>query len=217
MPAESPRHLVLSRLRDEIRRIERRPARRSGSLACGQEEIDRQLPGGGFPRGAITEVCGGPASGKTRVALAVLRALEDHALAAFVDGRGELYPPALRALGVDLARLLIVRPVPRQARDERRGEPDPMFAGLWAAEALLGSGAFDAVAIDVPLVRAPRGLDPALRRVQAAAEKGGAVGVWLSGPDARVRAPAVARVDLDRVERSAASPRATRARAGHAA
>jgi protein ImuA len=196
---------VLAVLRDEIRRIERRPAGRSGSLPCGREEIDALLPGGGFPRGALTELCGGPASGKTGVALAVVRALEENALAAFVDGRGELYPPALRALGVDLARLLIVRPVLREAQDERvlrqarpDSDPDPMFAGLWAAEALLGCGAFDAVAIDVPLVRAVRGLDPALRRVQAAAEKGGAVGVWLTGPDARVRAPAVARVELDR-------------------
>jgi protein ImuA len=189
---------VLAVLRDEIRRIERRPVGRSGSLPCGREEIDRLLPGGGFPRGALTELCGGPASGKTGVALAVVRALEDDALAAFIDGRGELYPPALRALGVDLTRLLIVRPVLRQAQDERGSGPDSMFAGLWAAEALLGSGAFDAVAIDVPLVRAVRGLDPALRRVQAAAEKGGTVGVWLTGPDARVRAPAVARVDLDR-------------------
>jgi hypothetical protein len=193
MLPESPRHLVLARLRDEIRRIERRPTRRSGSLPCGRADIDALLPGGGFPRGAITELCGGPASGKTGVALAVVRALEEHALAAFVDGRGELYPPALRALGVDLARLLIVRPGGLRGD----GAPhDPIFAGLWAAEALLGSGAFDAVAIDVPLLRAARGLDPALRRVQAAAEKGGAVGVWLSGTDARVRAPAVARIDL---------------------
>jgi protein ImuA len=201
MVQQSPRHLVLARLRDEIRRIERRPSRRSGSLPCGREEIDGLLPGGGFPRGALTELCGGPASGKTGIVLAVVRALEENALAAFVDGRGELYPPALRALGVDLARLLIVRPVLRQAQDERvlrQARPDSMFAGLWAAEALLGSGAFDAVAIDVPLVRAVRGLDPALHRVQAAAEKGGAIGVWLTGSDARVRAPAVARVDLDR-------------------
>lgn len=202
---------VLGRLREEIRRIERRPARRSGSLPCGREEIDALLPGGGFPRGAITELCGGPASGKTGVALAVVRALEEHALAAFVDGRGELYPPALKALGVDLARLLIVRP---GAPGGAGALHDPIFAGLWAAEALLGSGAFDAVAIDVPLVRAVRGLDPALRRVQAAAEKGGAVGVWLSGTDAQVRAPAVVRVDLDRP--SPASPRRIQVK-GHAA
>jgi protein ImuA len=199
MVQQSPRHLVLARLRDEIRRIERRPSRRSGSLPCGREEIDGLLPGGGFPRGALTELCGGPASGKTGIVLAVVRALEENALAAFVDGRGELYPPALRALGVDLARLLIVRPgAPRCDGAAKAADPDPMFAGLWAAEALLGSGAFDAVAIDVPLVRAVRGLDPALHRVQAAAEKGGAIGVWLTGSDARVRAPAVARVDLDR-------------------
>lgn len=213
MPPEASRHLVLARLRDEIRRIERRPARRSGAVPCGHDEVDGLL-GGGFARGAITELCGGPASGKTSVALGVVRALGDDALSAYVDGRGELYPPALQALGVDLARLLIVRP-----GAARGGGPgaDPLFAGLWAAEALLGSGAFEAVAIDVPLSRAARGLDSALRRVQAAAEKGGAVGVWLSGPDARVRAPAVARVDLDRGGARDRRGGAGRARAGHAA
>jgi protein ImuA len=192
MPRE-PHHAVLARLRDEIRRIERRPARRQGFLPCGLGEIDALLPGGGFPRGALAELAGGPASGKTAAALSLFAALGGEDLAAFVDGRGELYPPAAAALGVDLSRLLWVRP---PARPGGSGA-DPALGALWAAEALLGSGAFAAVAMDVPLPSRLRGAEAALRRLQAAAEKGGAVGLWLSGGEAGFRVPAAIRIELE--------------------
>jgi protein ImuA len=200
MPAaESPRHAVLARLRDEIRRLERRPARAGGVVPCGRREIDALLPGGGFPRGAIAELAGGPASGKTRVALSLFAALGEHDLSAFVDGRGELYPPAAEALGVDLGRLLIVRP---GARPAGRGPRHPFDGGrvaLWAAEALLASGAFAAVAVDVPLAGAGTrsGAEAAVRRLQAAAERGGTIGLWLSGEAGGVRVPAAVRLALE--------------------
>ena len=50
------RHLLVERLRDEIRRIEHRPGRRAGAVASGRAEIHRLLPDGGFPRGALTEI-----------------------------------------------------------------------------------------------------------------------------------------------------------------
>jgi protein ImuA len=65
---------------------------------------------------------------------------------------------------------------------------------LWAAEALLASSAFAVVIVDVPLpVRGAEGL---LRRLQTAAEKGGAIGLWLSTPGAAARVPAGVRLDL---------------------
>jgi protein ImuA len=186
MASAATQHDLLTRLRDEIRRIERRPARRRGVLPCGLPAVDALLPGG-FPCGALSELRGGPASGKSAVALAVMAGLPAGALAAWVDGRGELYPPAAAGCGVDLERLLIVRPPPGQAG---------AGLGLWAAEALLGAGAFAAVAIDVPLDRAPRGVDVALRRLVSAAEQGGTVGLWLSAPGAALRPPAVIRLEL---------------------
>jgi len=186
MPEADPTSALLARLRDEIRRIERRPARRQGQLACGLEAIDALLPGG-FPCGALSELRGGPSSGKTAVALSTMARLPRGALAAFVDGRGELYPPAAAALGVDLGRLLIIRPP---------GGEEGFRLALWASEALLGSGAFAAVAIDVPRGRAFRGADVALRRLTTAAEQGGAVGLWLSSPGAALRPPALVRLDV---------------------
>jgi protein ImuA len=182
---------ILEQLRHQIRCMERRPARREGVLACGLPEVEARLPGGGFPRGCLSSLRGGPASGKTGVALSTLRQSQaGGGLAAFVDGRGEFYPPAALAMGVDLVRLLIVRP------GTARGEVLP---GLWAAEVLLGSGAFSAVAIDVPLRGVPAArAEPMLRRLRAAAEKGGAVALLLSGPgDPAI--PAAVRIDLDAV------------------
>lgn len=192
---------VLEELRRQIHRIERRPARREGFLASGRPDVDVLLPGGGFPRGALSALSGGPASGKTGVALSALReAQASGALVAFVDGRGELYPPAALALGVDLARLLIVRPErgpPRGDRDRDRGARDAALPGLWAAEVLLASGAFAAVAIDVPLhdLPAPRA-EAMLRRLRAAAEKGGAAALLLAVPGGPA-IPAALRLDLD--------------------
>jgi hypothetical protein len=194
---------VLEELRRQIHRIERRPARREGYLASGRPEVDALLPDGGFPRGALSALSGGPASGKTGVALSALReAQAGGALAAYVDGRGELYPPAALALGVDLARLLIVRPErgpPRGSRDRDRdrGARDAALPGLWAAEVLLASGAFAAVAIDVPLHDLPAfRAEAMLRRLRAAAEKGGAAALLLAAPGGPA-IPAALRLDLD--------------------
>ena len=199
MGAATRQQEVLEELRRQIRRIERRPARREGFLASGRSEVDALLQGGGFPRGALSALSGGPASGKTGVALSALReAQADGALAAFVDGRGELYPPAARALGVDLARLLIVRPERGPSRGER-GARDAALPGLWAAEVLLASGAFAAVAIDVPLRDLPAARAEAmLRRLRAAAEKGGAAALLIEAPSGP-SIPAVLRLDLDAV------------------
>jgi protein ImuA len=203
VPQPDDRRLVLIGLREAIRRIERRPARRSGMVPCGLAEVDAALPEGGFPRGAISELAGGRASGKTGLALSLLASLGEEDLFAWVDGRGELYPPAAAARGVDLGRLLIVRPGAASSFDSAalraatlRTNGPTAHACLWAAEALLGSAAFAAVVVDVPLHRVERGWDAMARRLQAAAEKGGALGLWLTSPRAAARVPAALRLEL---------------------
>jgi protein ImuA len=196
---DGERHRVLARLRDAIRRIEHSPGRRGGVVPSGLPDVDSALPGGGFARGAIAELCGGPASGKTAVALSVLAALPAEELFAWVDARGELYPPAAAARGVDLGRLLVVRP-PLPPADVAPDAAGPSWrTALWAAEALLASGAFGVVAIDVALPRSVPGADAVGRRLQAAAERGGGVGLWLSPPisaPAGLRIPAALRVEV---------------------
>lgn len=226
VPEPHDHHRILTELREAIRRIEHRPARRSGAVPCGLADVDAAIEGGGFPRGALSELSGGRASGKTAVALSLLAGLGEDDVFAWVDGRGELYPPAAAARGVDLGRLLIVRP---GARGAERGSPSGsdraaparlVHSCLWAAEALLGSAAFAAVVVDVPLARAERGWDAAARRLQSAAEKGGAVGLWLTSPRVAVRVPAALRVELftdgGRVRARPTAAAAAR-RAGHVA
>ncbi|HTT69657.1 MAG TPA: hypothetical protein VMG32_00430 [Anaeromyxobacteraceae bacterium] len=187
---------VIEGLREEIRRLERRASSPTFFVPSGRPEVDALLPGGGFPRGAVTELSGSPASGKTELALrALAAAMGEEGLAAYVDGRGELYPPAVATLGVDLARLLVVRP---KGPDGQAGEGE-VAQGLWAAELLLASGAFEGVVVDVPVGRARPSarvrLDAVLRRLRAAAERGGAVALWLGAPEG-VPGPVAVRLEL---------------------
>jgi protein ImuA len=196
MPEQGENQIVIARLREEIRRIERRPGRREGALCCGVPAIDALLPGG-FPRGALSELVGGPAGGKTAVALAVLAALSPEELAAYVDARGELYPPAAAAHGVDLSRLLVVRPAaPAGAPGSSGDRAPPWRTALWACEVLLASGAFAAVAMDVPLPGHIEGAGAVARRLQGAAERGGAIGLWLATARTGLRVPAAVRLEL---------------------
>lgn len=190
------RELVVARLRAEIRRIEHRPGRREGAVPCGLPAVDAALPGGGFARGALAELAGGPASGKTAVALALLAALGREDLFAWIDGRGELYPPAAAARGVDLGRLLVVRPPVSPAGMPPPGAEPGWRGALWAAEAVLASGAFAAVVMDVPLPRTMRGSDAIARRLQAAVERGGAVGLSLTGVEGGLRIPGSVRLEV---------------------
>lgn len=211
-PLGSSKGEVLEDLRERIRRIERRPARRTAFEATGLADVDALLPGGGFPRGFLSEIAGAPGSGKTALCLAAMaRIVREDGLAAFVDGRGELYPPAAEVLGVDLSRLLIVRPswshvtvaqrransAPRDARSSN-SSPGPISAAFWSAEALLASGAFEVVGMDVPVQGQQRGhanSEAMARRLATAAEKGGSVGLWLTAP-AELRVPAAVKLEV---------------------
>lgn len=175
---------ILEGLRARIQELEARPARRAGAVATGRAAVDALL-GGGFPCGALSEIAGGPASGKTALALSAVAGAEG--TSAWVDGRGELFPPAARALGVDLARLLIVRPGTGDRRD-----------ALWASEALLACGAFAVVVMDLAPGATRRGAseEGMLRRLRGAAEQGGSVGLWLAAEPGAAKVPAAVRIEV---------------------
>jgi protein ImuA len=225
---------VLEDLRERIRRIERKPARSGGGVESGWASVDALVPGG-FPRGAIAELTGAAGSGKTAVAIRVIaRAMGERGLAAWIDSRSELYAPAVQLGGVDLERLLIVRPGGDAPLAPSGAMPPTAQAtarqALWAAEAVLGSGAFAAVVVDVPLAAGARAfaewgpgasVESMLRRLVAAVEKGGATCIWLSErgacvPPARVRLE-VWRASCGGIEARAMSRGIAGKVAGHAA
>ena len=131
------------------------------AVASGFAELDELLPGGGWPRGALTEiVVAHQGIGELRLLLpALARLSRGDRWIAFIAPPYIPYAPALAAAGVELSRLLLVHP---RTREER----------LWAVEASLRAGACAAVLAWPQAVTAPQ-----LRRWQLAAEMGGAVGV----------------------------------------
>ncbi len=83
------------------------------NLVLGWPEVDALLPGGGLPRGVIELSSPHALGGATSVALTAIRAAharDARAWCAWVDPEGSLYAPGVAMAGVDLARLLVVRP-----------------------------------------------------------------------------------------------------------
>jgi cell division inhibitor SulA/protein ImuA len=141
------------------------PARPVWSTGCSS--LDARLPGGGWPTASLIEVLLDQTGvGDVQLFLPALVACQ--------RGRGvsdegpwliwiappyEPYAPALAQQGIELGRLLVVRPA---------GATE----ALWAAEQALGSGVCAAVLLWL------KGTDDRwLRRLKLAAESGGALAV----------------------------------------
>tara|TARA_Y100000590_G_scaffold468636_1_gene652319 strand:- start:2206 stop:3060 length:855 start_codon:yes stop_codon:yes gene_type:complete len=105
------------------------------SLVTGINDFDRATGFEGIPRARLTEIMGGISSGKMTLAVQLLKKItEQGGLAACIDMTKSLYPPSLEASGVDLDRLLIVRPTEFQS-------------AFQSAFILLGREAFELVLI----------------------------------------------------------------------
>ncbi|HYP89984.1 MAG TPA: recombinase A [Polyangiaceae bacterium] len=97
-----------------------RPAEEPASgLSFGMPELDALLPDGGIPRGSVVELCAtGEGALGTSLGLKACAQAQAEARArggstpwcAFVDPSGTLYGPGVAAAGVELSRLLVVRP-----------------------------------------------------------------------------------------------------------
>src|SRR5258707_8910408 len=84
------------------------------TVACGFPELDAELPGGGWPAGALTEIL--PAHegiGELRLLGPALAGLSQRGLRLVWIAPPHLpYAPALAAAGVELANLVIRGPAP---------------------------------------------------------------------------------------------------------
>jgi hypothetical protein len=132
-------------------------------VATGVEALDAGLSIGGLARGRVAEISGLPSSGKTAFVLQLLaRETQNGELVAFIDGFRQFYPPAAAALGIDLQRMLLVRP----SGDER-----PTASLGRAAEVIAHTRAFSMIALDWPHDR-PMGAALA-KRIRNAAQSTG--------------------------------------------
>jgi recombination protein RecA len=154
---------TVERLRAHIQTLQAAPRSPLAVLRTGVAAVDALLPTGGFPLGQVVELWGNAASGRASLALrAVAEAHRALRLAAYVDGPGELYPPALPALGIHPSRLLWVHPQ----------KADPSQLG-WAALQLLRSGAFGCVVLDLTHTTKRLAPQASKRLLDAATHSGG--------------------------------------------
>ena len=153
---------------------------RRGQRSSGLPELDALL-GGGWPRGALSELWGRRSSGRTSVLLAALaRAARAGEATALVDAGGALDPRAAEACGVPLPRLLWIRCATAQA--------------LKAADLVVSAGGFDVLALDLGDER-PRVPTAAWVRLKHGAERQG-TSVLVATPARAVGAFAAAAVEL---------------------
>jgi len=105
------------------------------TVLTGIPEIDALA--GGFPRGALTELCGPPCSGRTTVLLSALASRTAEAeVCALIDARDSFDPRSAEAAGVELRQLLWVR---------CRG----LDQSLRAADLVIQGGGFGFIALDL--------------------------------------------------------------------
>ena len=114
------------------------------AVHTGSVALDMALGIGGVPKGRIIEIFGPESSGKTTVALHIVAEVQKAGgEAAFIDAEHALDPVYAKALGVDIDNLLV-------------SQPDCGEDALEITEALVRSGAIDAVVIDSVAALVPR-------------------------------------------------------------
>ncbi len=137
----------------------------------GIRGFDQALGPIGIPHGRLTEIFGSASCGKTTLAYALLAACTRRGdIGAYVDPENSLYAPAAEAAGIDLRRLLVVRP--SQAPSLRR-----------AVDAIVRSGACTVVVLD--LTRSDVLQTHHCARLVSQAEKNGTTLVALSHGDSQ--------------------------------
>ena len=114
------------------------------AIPTGSLGLDLALGIGGVPRGRIVEVYGPESSGKTTLALQILaEAQKMGGEVAFIDVEHALDPTYAAALGVDIDSLLV-------------SQPDTGEQAMEICDALVRSGAIDAVVVDSVAAMVPR-------------------------------------------------------------
>ena len=127
-----------------VMRLGDRPDMTIDAIPTGSLALDAALGIGGVPRGRIIEIYGPESSGKTTLALHILaEAQKLGGEVAFVDAEHALDPVYAAALGVDTDSMLV-------------SQPDTGEQALEITDALVRSGAVDAVVVDSVAALVPK-------------------------------------------------------------
>ena len=127
-----------------VMRLGDRPDMNVEAIPTGSLALDAALGIGGVPKGRIIEIYGPESSGKTTLALHILaEAQKQGGEVAFVDAEHALDPIYSADLGVDIDNMLV-------------SQPDTGEQALEITDALVRSGAVDAVVVDSVAALTPR-------------------------------------------------------------
>ena len=127
-----------------VMRLGDKPEMNVEAIPTGSLALDAALGIGGVPKGRIIEIYGPESSGKTTLALHILaQAQKMGGEVAFVDAEHALDPIYAAALGVDTDSMLVA-------------QPDTGEQALEITDALVRSGAVDAVVVDSVAALTPR-------------------------------------------------------------
>ena len=127
-----------------VMRLGDRPEMNVEAIPTGSLALDAALGIGGVPKGRIIEIYGPESSGKTTLALHILAEAQKRVgEVAFVDAEHALDPVYAAALGVDTDNLLV-------------SQPDTGEQALEITDALVRSGAVDAVVVDSVAALVPK-------------------------------------------------------------
>ncbi len=127
-----------------VMKLGQRVAMNVEAIPTGSLSLDLALGIGGLPRGRVVEIYGPESSGKTTLALhCIAEAQKAGGEVAFVDVEHALDPVYAKALGVDIDSLLV-------------SQPDTGEQAMEICEALVRSGALDAIVIDSVAAMVPR-------------------------------------------------------------
>ena len=127
-----------------VMRLGDRPEMNVDAIPTGSLALDAALGIGGVPKGRIIEIYGPESSGKTTLALHILaQAQKMGGEVAFVDAEHALDPVYAAALGVDTENMLV-------------SQPDTGEQALEITDALVRSGAVDAVVVDSVAALVPK-------------------------------------------------------------
>lgn len=127
-----------------VMRLGERPEMNVEAIPTGSLALDAALGIGGVPKGRIIEIYGPESSGKTTLALHILaQAQKMGGEVAFVDAEHALDPIYAAALGVDTDNMLV-------------SQPDTGEQALEITDALVRSGAVDAVVVDSVAALVPK-------------------------------------------------------------
>ena len=160
---------IVAQLQEQLERFSHTRRHDAAAVSTGCQELDRRLPRGGLCRGTLVEwFSPGSGSGAGSLALAAAReACRVDGALVVIDRAASFYPPAAAQAGVNLARLIVVRP--ENAADES-----------WALDQALRCSAVAAVLCWIE--RLPSRV---WRRMQLAAEATANLGLFVRPANAR--------------------------------